>query len=156
MLKHTQPPPAPAKEGPNQADIGALLRVNYQVVRERQLVALIDEGFADLNEAFLSVLLCPGLDRLRPSDLAARTNTTKQAMNYLLGQLEALGYIERRTAAGNGRRFVFLTKRGWRARETIQKAAEDVAAEWVAILGQRRFRQFVETLRQLSVADKAS
>jgi DNA-binding MarR family transcriptional regulator len=44
---------------------------------------------------------------------------TKQAMNYLLGQLEARGYIERRAEKGSSRRLVFLTNRGWQVRETI-------------------------------------
>jgi hypothetical protein len=40
-------------------------------------------------------------------------------MNYLLGQLEARGYLERRTEKGSSRRLVFLTDRGWQVRETI-------------------------------------
>jgi DNA-binding MarR family transcriptional regulator len=31
----------------------------------------------------------------RPSDLAARLGITKQALNYLLGELERLDYLER-------------------------------------------------------------
>jgi len=42
---------------------------------------------------------------------------TKQAMNYLLGQLEARGYIERRAEMGSSRRLVFLTNRGWQVRD---------------------------------------
>jgi DNA-binding MarR family transcriptional regulator len=40
-------------------------------------------------------------------------------MNYLLGQLEARDYIERRAERGSSRRLVFLTNRGWQVRETI-------------------------------------
>ena len=32
---------------------------------------------------------------MRPSELYARTGMTKQALNYLLGQMEALGYLTR-------------------------------------------------------------
>ena len=74
---------------------------------------------------------------------------TKQAMNYLLGQLEARGYIERRAERGSSRRLVFLTKRGWQVRETILAAVTEVEAEWTSILGQRRFDDFMKTLRQL-------
>jgi DNA-binding MarR family transcriptional regulator len=32
---------------------------------------------------------------MRPSDLAARLHMSKQALNYLLGELERRGYLER-------------------------------------------------------------
>src|SRR5215510_7077312 len=98
---------------------GALLRMTYQGIRERQLAALFAKGFDDLNQPLLNVFLYPPPDRMRPSELAERANMTKQAMNYLLGQLEARGYIERRTEKGSNRRMVFLTSRGWQVRETI-------------------------------------
>src|SRR6185437_15095124 len=92
--------------------IGALLRMAYQQARERQLDAQAKHGFSDLNQALLSVLVYPPPDGERPSDLAERTNMTKQAMNYLLGQLEQIGYVERRANKGR-RRLVYLTEKGW-------------------------------------------
>ena len=85
-------------------------------------------------------------DRLVPT---GRASMTKQAMNYLLGELEARGYIERRAERGSSRRLVFLTKRGWQVRETILAAVTEVEAEWTSVLGQRRFDEFMNTLRQL-------
>jgi DNA-binding MarR family transcriptional regulator len=127
----------------------ALLRMTYQQVRERQFAALIEKGFDDLNPPLMSVFLYPPPDRMRPSDLTKRANMTKQAMNYLLGQLEARGYIERRAAAGSSRRLVFLTSRGWRVRETILAVVAEVEAEWASVLGQKRFDEFMHSLRQL-------
>jgi DNA-binding MarR family transcriptional regulator len=128
--------------------------MNYQLMRERQFATVIKEGFGDLNQALINVFVYPGPDRARPSELAERVNMTKQAMNYLLGQTEALGYIERRAERRNGRRLVFLTSRGWELREAILKAVSEVEAEWASILGQQRFNEFVNTLRQLSSTDK--
>ena len=93
--------------------VGALLRMTYQAARRRQLEAQIERGFSDLNQAHLNVLVFPPPDGIRPTDLAERTYMTKQAMNYLLAQLESLGYIERRAEKGQGRRLVYLTRRGW-------------------------------------------
>ena len=76
--------------------IGALLRVPWEAVRERMLRGLHEDGFDDLVAAHLNVLQYPGPENRRPSDLAAETRMSKQAMNYLLGQMELLGYIERR------------------------------------------------------------
>ena len=36
---------------------GALLRMTYQGIRERQLAALIENGFDDLNQPLLNVFL---------------------------------------------------------------------------------------------------
>jgi DNA-binding MarR family transcriptional regulator len=123
--------------------------MTYQGIRERQFAALIRKGFGDLNQPLLSVFLYPPPDRMRPSELAERANMTKQAMNYLLGQLEARGYVERRAKRGSSRRLVFLTNRGWQVRETILAVVAEVEAEWASVLGQRRFDEFMNTLRQL-------
>ena len=127
----------------------ALLRMNYQGIRERQFAAVIAKGFEDLNQPLLSVFHYPPPNRMRPSELAERANMTKQAMNYLLGQLEARGYLERRTEKGGNRRMVFLTSRGWQVRDTIMAVAADVEAEWALVLGKKRFDEFMNTLRQL-------
>lgn len=138
------------KDRPN---VGALLRMTYQGVRERQFAALLKKGFGDLNQPLLNVFLYPGPDRARPGEIAERINMTPQAMNYLLGQLEELGYIERRPEGRNGRRLVFLTTRGWQVRETILAAVREVEAEWSSILGRQRFREFLNALQQLSPLD---
>lgn len=149
MAKATKASPATTKGGLPPPTAGALLRMTYQGIRERQFAALIENGFDDLNQPLLNVFLYPPPDRMRPSELAERANTTKQAMNYLLGQLEARGYIERRAERGSSRRLVFLTSRGWQVREAILAVVTEVEAEWVSILGQQRFDEFMNTLRQL-------
>ena len=137
------------KNVPEPPYVGALLRLTYQLARERQLAAQAKRGFSDLNQALLSVLVYPPPDGVRPSDLAERTNMTKQAMNYLLGQLEQLGYVERR--ANNGRRrSVYLTKKGWTVFETQWMAMRDLEEEWAKRVGQKRFAEFLDVLRELS------
>jgi DNA-binding MarR family transcriptional regulator len=123
--------------------------MTYQGIRERQFAAVIGNGFDDLNQPLLNVFLYPPPDRMRPSELAQRSNMTKQAMNYLLGQLESRGYLERRAEKGSNRRLVFLTSRGWQVRQTILSVVTEVEAEWKSVLGQRRFNDFMNTLRQL-------
>jgi DNA-binding MarR family transcriptional regulator len=145
--------PAPS-HGTGEGDLapptaGALLRMTYQGIRERQFAALTGKGFDDLNQPLLNVFLYPPPNRIRPSELAERANMTKQAMNYLLGQLEGRGYIERRVERGSSRRLVFLTNRGWQVREIILAVVTEVEAEWRSVLGQQRFDKFMNTLRQL-------
>jgi DNA-binding MarR family transcriptional regulator len=129
--------------------IGALLRRTYQVTRKRTFTALMERGFTDLNPALLNVFVYPPPDGVRPTELADRLNMTKQALNYLIGQLELLGYLERRAGSGS-RRLVFLTRRGWQVFETQWETLQAIEHEWSATLGAKRFDELMETLRQLS------
>src|SRR6478735_4514685 len=81
-----------AEVGPPR--VGALMRLPWESVMRRMLAALRENGFADLNGPHLTVLLWPGPDGMRPTDLASRMRVTKQALNYLLRDLERLGYLE--------------------------------------------------------------
>src|SRR5678816_2105404 len=76
--------------------IGALLRLPWEAVRQRMLERLHERGFDDLDAAHLNVFQYPGPQGARPSELAARLRISKQALNYLLGELERLRYLERR------------------------------------------------------------
>src|SRR5262249_33870997 len=118
--------------------IGALVRVVHQTIRRRQLSALVEHGFSDLSqEALLNVFVYPPPNGVRPSDLAARANMSKQAMNYLLGQLEAFGYVERRAEKGRSRRLVFLTPRGWQVFELQWAISRQFESEWAALVGKK-------------------
>ncbi len=130
--------------------VGALLRLTWQIGRRRMLEALVNDGFADLNDAHLNVLQYPAPDGVRPRDLALRARMTKQAMNHLLAQLKSLGYIERRPQPGSTRRLVYLTRRAWRAAETMWTTQRQLEAEWAEFLGRKRFEEFLGTLRELS------
>src|SRR5579863_3854332 len=96
----TQPDAEPAPPPPL---IGALLRVPWETVRERMLSGLHDRGFTDLVAAHVDVWRYPGPENQRPLDLAIQTRMTKQALNYLLGQLEQLGYLTRDTDSNDHR-----------------------------------------------------
>jgi len=138
------------KGAPCRPPVSGLLRVAYQVTRERQFEALVDAGFKDLNDALIGVVACLLPDGAHPSDLAERTKMSKQAMNHLLGKLETLGYIKRQVEKERSSTLVFLTRRGCRAVKTIRDTAKRLEAEWALILGQKRFGEFLDMLRQLS------
>jgi len=133
--------------------IGALLRVPWETVRERMLTGLHERGYGDLVAAHLNVLLYPGPENMRPSELADRTGMTKQALNYLLGQLEALGYLAR-VQDGADQRFkrVHLTLRGRAAGAAMREIVMEIEAEWTQKLGPRRFAQLRDTLAQLGAS----
>ena len=77
------------------------------------LERLHERGFDDFDAAHLNVFQYPGPQGARPSELAARLRISKQALNYLLGELERLDYLERRPDPDDLRsKRVALTPRG--------------------------------------------
>jgi DNA-binding MarR family transcriptional regulator len=121
----------------------------YQTARRRQLEVHLENGFTDLTQAHLNVLVYPPPDGMRPVELAERCFMTKQAMNYLLGELEARGYVERRPEKGRRAVLIYLTRRGWRFYETQWAAMKQLEDEWAAVIGKKRFEEFLDTLRRL-------
>jgi DNA-binding MarR family transcriptional regulator len=146
-------PATTAKLYPETPYVGALLRMSYRVSRQRSLQALIEGGFTDLNPALLSAFFYPPPHGVRPIDLAEKANMTKQAMNYLVSQLESLGYMERHAEKTGGRRLVYLTRRGWMVFETLWVTQLQLQADWAAQLGEERFGKFMNMLRQLAGFD---
>ncbi len=153
--------PAPATPGRDEGArrppfVAGLLRMAYQSARRRQLEVQVEHGFTDLTQSHLSVLVYPPPDGIRPIELAERCFMSKQAMNHLLGELERRGYIERRSEKGRRSVLIYLTRRGWRFFETQWAAMKQLEDEWVAVIGKKRFAEFLGTLRRLSALDVSS
>src|SRR5262245_58923510 len=130
--------------------IGALLRMPWEDVQRRMLDRLHETGFADLDAAHLTVFQYPGPQGARPSDLAARLRISKQALNYLLGQLERLGYLDRRADPEDQRsKRIALTDRGVAAIRVIRDAVAEIEADWAGRLGAARFGQLRALLLEL-------
>lgn len=133
--------------------VGALLRLCWRRVRDRLHGAIRAAGFTDLQDAHLAVFSYPLPDAARPSELARRLGMSRQAANHLIGQMEALGYLERRRQDGSDRRLVHLTDRGWQVGEAIFACLRDLEAEWAAEIGPERFAGFMDVLRRLAAAE---
>jgi DNA-binding MarR family transcriptional regulator len=130
--------------------IGALLRVPFETVRDRMLAGLHERGFTDLVAAHLDVFQYPGPENQRPLELATNTRMTKQALNYLLGQLQQLGYLTREPDNNDQRsKRIRLTPRGHATAKAIREIVKDVEAEWEQELGPRKFAQLHRLLTQL-------
>ena len=134
------------------APLAELLRSPLGRLDRRVLDDARAAGFADLVPAHLAVLHHPGPDGRRPSELADAAGMTKQALNYLLGQLEQLGYLTREVdRLGDDRRSkrVYLTERGEALRRTIRASVTAIETELEAALGARDHRQLRRLLARL-------
>jgi DNA-binding MarR family transcriptional regulator len=131
--------------------IGALLRMPWEAVQRRMLELLHERGFGDLDAAHLNVFQYPGPQGARPTELATRLRISKQALNYLLGELERLGYLERRPDPDDLRsKRVALTRRGASAIRVMREAVGEVETAWAQQLGSKRFDQLRGLLLELN------
>jgi DNA-binding MarR family transcriptional regulator len=131
--------------------IGALLRMPWEAVQRHMLERLHERGFDDFDSAYLNVFQYPGPQGARPSDLAARLRISKQALNYLLGELERLDYLERQPDPDDLRsKRVALTPRGTAAISVIREAVGEIETTWAQQLGPKRFAQLRKLLLELN------
>src|SRR4249919_1126136 len=130
--------------------IGAMLRIPWEVVQRHMLERLHERGFDDFDAAHLIVFQYPGPQGARPSELATRLRMSKQALGYLLGGLERLGYLERRRDPDDLRsKRIVLTPRGTAAIGVIREAVAEVETAWAQQLGPARFAQLRDLLVDL-------
>jgi DNA-binding MarR family transcriptional regulator len=137
-----------ADEGPPY--VGALLRQCLDHVRARIEADLRSAGFTDLQPVHLAVFSFPPPDGVRPSDLARRIRMSRQATNHIIGQLEALGYLERRAERKGERRRIYVTPRTWGMVKVVHATLLEIQGEWAADIGPERFGDFMTTLRRIA------
>ncbi len=112
---------------------------------------VVAAGFDDLSAAHVALWRYPGLEGVRPSQLADRVGITKQSVNDLLGHLEGHGYLSRVPDSADGRaRVIRLTAKGGQLGETIYAAAGAAQLQIEEILGPRRFAQLHSSLELLA------
>lgn len=145
FLQESSPVKTPVKT--KDMLIGALLRVPAEAIHRRIIHDLNAAGFKELSMPHMALFRFPGPDGVRPGVLAERAGMSKQAMNRLLGSLEALGYLVRSGAQDEGRaRIVHFTKRGHAAYALAVDVLREIEREWRAELGPKDFARLKEIL----------
>ena len=148
-------PPQPDDE--YRPYVGALRRVVWQWVREQMYAGVVAAGYDDLNAAHVGLWRYPGLEGLRPTELAARAGITKQSVTELLGHLEQHGYVSRVPDETDGRaRVIRLSAKGRRLQYTIYDQAGAAERRIAEILGPQRFAQLHRCLDLLNEELSAS
>ena len=114
------------------------------------LERLRERGFDDFDRAYFAVFRYPGPQGARPTDVAAQVGITPQALNYLLRELERLGYLNREPDPTDLRsKRIVLTQRGIDAVGVIRDAVAEMEAAWTQRLGPKRFTQLHNLLLEL-------
>jgi DNA-binding MarR family transcriptional regulator len=130
--------------------VGAMLRVVSNWVRDQVYAAIVEAGYEDLNPAHLAMFRYPGPDGMRPSQLAAQLQMTKQAVNQLAGHLEERGYMVREADPVDGRgRVIRLTAKGRSVEAAVIDEARAVELRIAEILGPDGFALLQGELKHL-------
>lgn len=127
--------------------VGAMLRMASQSVRDEITMRVARAGYDDIRSAHVLLFRYPGPDGLRPSDLAARLQLSKQSINDLVRHLEQAGYLTLEPDPEDGRaRRVRLTVKGKRLQRSAREAAAAAERRIEEDLGPGRLKELKEML----------
>ena len=129
-----------------------LLRRPYEALLMKLHTELAAAGYADSYPSWgTNIFHYLRGGGLRLTELAKRTHTTKQALRYIINQLEAAGYVERVPDPTDGRaKIIRLTERGWKLRRVGDEIVASLEEECVRQLGEERMRQFEALMKDVS------
>ena len=129
-----------------------LLRRPYETLLMRIHAELAAAGYADSYPSWgTNIFHYLREGGLRLTELAKRTQMTKQALLYTINQLEAAGYVERVPDPTDGRaKIIRLTERGWEGRRVADEIIANLEQECVRQLGEERMRQFKALIEDVS------
>lgn len=122
----------------------------WQRHRDAIYARIVEAGFRDITRAQFDPFRWPGVNGMRPGEIADALQLSKQTVNDLLGELESNGYVERRADPTDGRaRVIHLTRKG----HDLQRAAHEISREleqaWSGRVGEKEFAALRGTLVEM-------
>ena len=119
---------------PTRPLIGLLLRLVHQHYAQHIEAALREAGFGDIRPTHANVFPFVPPEGITVTELAQLARVRKQTMAEAVGQLEGMGYVERRANPGDRRsRLVFLTERGASVKPVTHATAARVEEQWAQL-----------------------
>jgi DNA-binding MarR family transcriptional regulator len=134
-----------------------LVRLLQQFRAELFAGAQADARFADIRFPHMHVWGNVGIEGVRLTELARRAQLSLAACSELVGELQTLGYLERRRDPSDGRaKLIFPTKRGRAVLDEAGRSVAELEQRWRALLPAGAFdaacRSFDELLGALEAA----
>lgn len=130
--------------------IGGMLRRAWEQFIGEVWPALHAAGFDDLRVAHRPILRNI-LREARPTEVAASLGLSKQAVNDILREFEAKGYITLVPDPDDGRaKRIKITERGRALASTIVEARQPIIRRWAEQVGEDRYAVFEAVLRELT------
>lgn len=146
------PHPSPAEiESYRQQHVGRLLGALFRSFNAESLRRLRARGHPALTAAHLAVLPYVDASGTRLTTLAERADMTKQAAGQLVAELEARGYLQRAPDPHDRRASLLrFTPLGDTFLRDAFDLKHEVEGEFRALLGEARFTEFQQALRDLT------
>lgn len=130
--------------------VGQLLIRAARLLNERAVERVRAAGVPELRPVHLSLLPHLDLDGTRLTELASRMGISKQGASQIVGDLEAMGVVERTADPSDGRaKLVRFSRRGGRALLHGLGVLEALEAELSRKIGDARMRQLRRSLVSL-------
>jgi DNA-binding MarR family transcriptional regulator len=130
--------------------IGQLLVRLLAQFRRELFASAAGRGYADIREAHLQVFGNVGIEGIRLTALAARSQLSLAAASELLDDLQQLGYLERRPDPSDGRaKLIYPTPRGRQALSDAGDRVAEIEHGWAGLVGRADFDAACRTLQHL-------
>jgi DNA-binding MarR family transcriptional regulator len=140
--------PLPPEDRPNLA---VLMDGPYKAMDRALFPVLARNGHGDIRPAHSKVFEVIQGTGSRVTDMAADASMTKQAMQYLVDDLEHLGYAERIPDPADRRaKLIRLTPRGRECVVIAREAFAATEAEWTNKFGVAEMEQLRNLLAELN------
>ncbi len=119
----------------------------WQGLRGYMLEYMRSLGYTDIGAAHWNLFRNPGIDGMRPGEIAEELNASKQAVNDLLRDLEEMGYITREIDPTDRRaRIVRLTRTGQKLEKHMFEAARQAEHRLEKGIGKGRVKELRNAL----------
>lgn len=136
--------------GPSRPMLAAQLRRASEASHRIVFEYLVERGFSDLRQSHFDLFRFPGPDGRTPTQLAEHMGLSKQALNPLLNELQAMGYLTRGNTDRDKRtRILTLTARGLELVAAIREALELLETRTHDKLGPHRYRTLLNALAEI-------
>lgn len=121
---------------------------------DKAMAGLVEAGYDDLRPVHRPIIRDLLLEGQRPTELAARLGLSKQAVNDLLREFEAKGYITLEPDPTDRRaKRIAVTDRGWSLATTASQLSRDVGRHWASQVGEERYAVFEGVLREITASE---
>jgi DNA-binding MarR family transcriptional regulator len=119
-------------------NMAQLLRIPFQALVTELHERLEKVGYGDIRPTHTLIFALVSAEGIRLTELAERSQLTKQLVNYLVTAMEERGYVERIPDPTDGRaKLVRLTQRGQEAVAAGAKIIESIEQEWAGLIGEQ-------------------
>jgi DNA-binding MarR family transcriptional regulator len=130
--------------------MGQLLVRLLAEFRRELLAEAESHGYGDIRAAHLQITGNVGTKGIRLTQLAARAQLSNAAVSELVNELQALGYLERRSDPADRRaKLIFPTARGLKMLREASNKVLEMEQLWGTYVGEERFETAMRTLQDI-------